>query len=145
MAVRFRPNSGCLYCDEPLVKPPTTHRVNYTCDINCFHKINRTMNYFNPEISRRRGHSMMALSMLWWTISKSETPLSHAQVQGKMRSNFGDMIMFKEKLTTTSIKFFNEESITVDKSGKVHTFYCKDIPFNQALKPKFLDVLSNLY
>ena len=141
MVIRFRPNSGCLYCGETLVKPPTTHRVNYTCDIDCFSKINRSLNYFNPEINRRRGYSMMALSMIWWILSKSKTPLSHAQVQGRIRSNFGDIVIFKEKLTSTSLKYFNEELLTVDKSGKVHLFSCIDIPFNQALKPKFLDVL----
>jgi len=84
---------------------------------------------------------MMALSMTWWVLSKSDTPLSHAQVQGRIRSNFGDLVMFKDKLTTTSIKFFNDEFMSVDKSGKVHLFSCEDIPFYQALRQKFLDVL----
>ena len=145
MAVRVRPNEGCLYCNKLLVKNPTIHRVNYTCDIGCFHKLNRSLNYFNPEIRRRNGSSMLAVSMIWWTLSKSDTPLSHAQVQGRIRSNFGDLVIFKDKLTTTSIKFFNDELLTVDKSGNVHTFSCEDIPFNQALKQKFLDVLTNFY
>jgi len=142
MAIRFRPNSGCLYCGKTLIKNPTTHRVNYTCGLPCFRKLNRTLNYFNPEINRRNGNNMLALSMTWWILSKSNTPLSHAQVQGKIRSNFGDLVVFKNKLTTTAVKFFNEESVTVDKSGNVHTFSCDDIPFNQALRPKFLDVLA---
>jgi hypothetical protein len=118
MAVRVRPNEGCLYCNTVLVKNPTIHRVNYTCGIVCFRKLNRSLNYFNPEIRRRNGSSMLAVSMIWWTLSKSDTPLTHAQVQGRIRSNFGDLVIFKDKLTTTSVKFFNDESITVNKSGE---------------------------
>jgi len=79
--------------------------------------------------------------MIWWVLSKSDTPLSHAQVQGRIRSNFGDLVIFKNTLTTTTVKFFDEETTTIDKSGDLHLFSCEDIPFNQALKQKFLDVL----
>ena len=141
---RFRPNSRCLYCDEKLVKAPTVNRANYTCGGICYWRMNRSLNYFNPEINRRNGQSIFGLSMIWWTLRNAETPLTHHQLMSRIRSNFGDMPIFKLKLTSTAIKYFKEDCYHIEETSKGFLFSAKDVPFNAALRSKYLKVLEEV-
>ena len=144
MGVRFRPNNTCLYCDCQLVKKPTVNRAFFTCGGGCYRKLNRALNYFNPEIKRRNGQSMWGLSMIWWTLRDAKTPLTHHQLTSRIRSNFGDMPIFKLKLTSTAIKYFKSDCYHVVEGYKGYTYEAEDVPFNQALRSKYHDILENV-
>ena len=144
MGVRFRPNSTCLYCDAKLEKEPTINRANYTCGGICYRKMNRSLNYFNPEINRRNGQSMFGLSMIWWTLRNAGTPLTHHQLMSRIRSNFGDMTIFKLKLTSTTINYFDPAYYHIEETSKGFTFQVEDVPFNVALRSKYLNVLEQV-
>ena len=145
MSVRVRPNDCCLYCDTKLKQKPTKHRAYFTCGSTCYRRLSRSLNYFNPEINRRRGQSIFGLSMIWWVLRNAETPLMHSALHSRIRFNFGDLTPFHNKLTSTAIKYFNEDYYTIDrdKDGKM-LFTCEDVPFCEALRSKYHAVIEKI-
>ncbi len=138
-----RPNPNCLYCDEVLDTNYNSNRAVFTCGGSCWLACNRSLNCFNPEINRRRGQSIFGLSMLWWILRNAKTPLTHNEIQNRLRKTFGDLVIFKKKLTNQSLKYIESEYYSVDKLHKAYTFTVADLPFNQVLKEKYLEVLRN--
>jgi len=141
---RKRPNAECLYCGDVLLRKPTVHRNFLTCGDVCFRRMNCTLNFFNPEIRRRNGQSLFGLAMLWWTLGDANKPLTHSQIQSMARTNFGEGNYFNSKLFSQQVKYFKKELFQIDKSEDVFTFTCKQVPLNQALRPKFMAVLDNI-
>tara|TARA_B110000438_G_scaffold32611_1_gene32243 strand:+ start:75 stop:323 length:249 start_codon:yes stop_codon:yes gene_type:complete len=81
--------------------------------------------------------------MLWWILRNAKTPLTHNEIQNRLRKTFGDLVIFKKKLTNQSLKYIESEYYSVDKLHKAYTFTVADLPFNQVLKEKYLEVLRN--
>ncbi len=141
--IRKRPNTNCLYCDAVLDLNFNPNRALFTCGGSCWSACNRSLNYFNPEMNRRRGQSIFGLSMLWWILRTSPTPLTHRAIQERLRATFGDLVVFKKKLTYQSLHYIKDKYYSVDKSNNLHTFTASDYPFNQVLREKYLKILRN--
>ena len=139
---RIRPNENCLYCDAILEPNPTPKRALFTCGGSCWSACNRSLNFFTPEVNRRRGESIIGLAQLWWVLRNS-TKLSQRGIKEMLRATFGDSSLQKKKLIYQSLHYIKDEHYSIDKSGKVHTFTATDTPFNQVLREKYLNVLRN--
>jgi hypothetical protein len=140
---RERPNANCLYCDAVLEPNLVPNRATYTCGGSCWSACNRSLNFFTPEVSRRRGESIIGLAQLWWVLRNSTTPLSQREIKEMLRATFGDSSLQKKKFIYQSLHYINDEYYSIDKSGKVHTFLASDYPFNKALRTKYSVVLQN--
>ncbi len=142
--VRYRPNSECLFCDNPLTTKENVNRAFFTCGKECWDSLHRSLNLFTPEVNRRRGQNMFELAMMWWVLRNATSPIPHHQVRERMRNMFGEQQVFKDRLTSFSLKYFNSDSYTVSHTPKVMLYECKDLPFNKVLRKKYLDVITTL-
>ena len=141
--MRHRPNKNCLFCDEVLTIKPTPNRAFYTCGQECWDCLNRSLNLFSPEVNRRRGQNMFELAVMWWVIRNATTPIPHHQIQEQMRNEFGQRQAFKDRLTSFSLKYFVPDCYTVIQTRNVMLYECEDRPFNEVLRSKYLDVITN--
>lgn len=139
-----RPNSNCLYCDAVLDPTFNSNRAFFTCGGSCWAACNRSLNCFTPEMNRRRGQSILGLSQLWWVLRNATTPLTHNELQSRLRTTFGDSVLFKKKLTSQCLNYIKSEYYSVDKLHKAYTFTVSDRPFNQVLREKYLNILNQL-
>ena len=142
--VRYRPNTQCLYCDALLTPKFNSNRAFFTCGGSCWSACNRSLNCFTPDMNRRRGQSILGLSMLWWILRNATTPLTHNEIQNRLRTEFGDLVIFKKKLTSQCLNYIESEYYSVDRLHKGFTFTASDLPFNQVLKEKYLKILRKV-
>ncbi len=87
---------------------------------------------------------MSLVAQVWWCMRQANTPLSSVELYERVLDNFGDHPRLKSK--TGFYKLLNHLKPEVFRKieGSYRTEYevVKDVPFNQALRFKFLTVID---
>ncbi len=141
---RHRPNKDCLFCGAELTRPPNTQRAFYYCGEDCWRPCNKSVRFFNPELKggRRRGTPIQLLVNVWWVLRQAETPLSGMNIHERIVEHFGDHSRLCAKNGIHRLlHYFKPESYEKLDTKPVEYRLTEDIPFNQALKDKYLSAI----
>jgi len=143
--LRKRPNQTCLFCDAKLTRPPSTTRAYYYCDDSCWRPCNRSVRFFNPEFpSKSRGTPVSLMATMWWVMREAKIPLSTSVIHERLIANFGDNPRLKDKTALHHVfRYFKPEVYRKIKTSKYIEYeVVQDIPFKDALKSKYLSVIT---
>ena len=142
--VKSRPNEDCLYCGAKLTRPPSLTRSYYYCNDACWRPCNRSLNFFNPEILRRNGTPMQLLATFWWILKNAKTPLPADAIHERMHDLFGNNERLTSRRHIHRLKGWFKADVIRKHNTKKPVEYeaTQNIPFKDALKPKFASVIA---
>lgn len=140
----YRPNQDCLFCGAKLTRPPNTQRAFYYCGEDCWRPCNRSVRFFNPELpkGKGRGTPVQLLAFVWWVLRQADTPLSGNHIHERIYENFNDHSrLTAKKGIHRLLNYFKPETYERLDTKPIEYRIVQDIPFNQALKPKYLSAI----
>ncbi len=140
--VKTRPNQDCLYCGAKLTRPPSLTRSYYYCNDTCWRPCNRSLNFFNPEYVRRNGTPIQLLATFWWVLKNANTPLPAEAIHQRMQEGFGNHDRLMKRGIHRLVGWFKEGMIRKHDGRFVEYEALTDIPFKDALKPKYASVIA---